>query len=627
MNNFELAKKYFLDGCFFLDAEDFSQAEYKFKKSLELIPDRVSTLTNLSAAQFKLRKYPEAKATAKKAILLDGANSEVYLNLGLIEKELKSLESAINCFDKALNLKPDYAEAWSNKGNTLHELKYFDEAIVHFNKALSLKPNYAEANSNKGNALRELHHYEEAITHYDKALILKPEIPWIPGDLLTTKMKICSWSGLEAGLETITNKILKDERVIPPFALLALTDDASLHKKSAEIFVQNKFPAHLALGPIPKHSKNNKIRLAYFSADFRNHAIGYLMAELFELHDHNQFELIAFSFSPIQKDGMRQRLESAFHQFIDVVNKSDIEIAQLSRELKIDIAVDLMGFTLDSRTGIFAYRAAPIQVNYLGYPGTMGAPYIDYIVADKTLIPGDPQLHYSEKVVYLPNSYQVNDRKRIVSGQQFTKKALGLPEQGFIFCCFNNSYKILPETFNSWMRILKAVEGSVLWLFQDSHGVTENLKKAAQQHGIDDSRLLFAQRLPLSEHLARHALADLFIDTLPYNAHTTASDALWAGLPVLTLEGQSFASRVAASLLNTIGLPELITSTRKEYETLAIELAMNPKKLAEIKLKLATNRLATPLFNTPLFTQHIEAAYIQMHERYLADLMPDHIYI
>jgi predicted O-linked N-acetylglucosamine transferase (SPINDLY family) len=400
-----------------------------------------------------------------------------------------------------------------------------------------------------------------------------------------------------------------------------------LHKKSAEIYAQDRYPFNPVLGPILKRPKSQKIRIGYFSADFHDHATGYLMAELFELHNKTQFELIGFSFGPIANDVMRQRLAKSFDQFIEMGRKSDIEIAQLSRDLNIDLAIDLKGFTKDSRTGIFSYRAAPIQVNYLGYPGTMGADYIDYIIADKTLITLESQSYYLEKVVYLPDSYQVNDRKRLILDRAFTRQELGLPENDFIFSCFNNNFKILPATFASWMRVLKAVEGSTLWLFQDNPWVEDNLKKEALNHGIDPGRIIFAERMPLSEHLARHQQADLFLDTAPYNGHTTASDALWTGLPVLTLMGESFASRVAASLLNAIGLPELITNTQEEYEALAIELAIHPHKLADIKLKLAKNRLTTPLFDTPLFTKNLEAAYIKMYERYQDDLEPDHITI
>ena len=324
---------------------------------------------------------------------------------------------------------------------------------------------------------------------------------------------------------------------------------------------------------------------------------------------------------------MQTRLEKSFDQFIDASAMSDIEIAQLSRNLKVDIAIDLKGFTQNCRTGIFAYRAAPIQVSYLGYPGTMNTDYMDYLIADKILIPQELQQAYSEKIAYLPNSYQANDRKRVIADKAFTKAELGLPGQGFVFCSFNNNFKILPATFEGWMRILKAVEGSVLWLYEDNAAAANHLRKEAEKLGINPSRLVFAKGMPLAEHLARHRIADLFLDAFPCNAHTTASDALWAGLPVLTLMGNSFASRVAASLLNAIGLPELITSTPQAYEALAIELASNPEKLLSLKQKLASNRLTTPLFDTPQFTKDLERAYVQMYEQYQADLLPKNIVI
>jgi predicted O-linked N-acetylglucosamine transferase (SPINDLY family) len=357
------------------------------------------------------------------------------------------------------------------------------------------------------------------------------------------------------------------------------------------------------------------------------HAVAILIAELIEIHNKEQFEFIAFSLGPDVKDGMQKRLSKAFDQFIDVRNKSDQAVAKLSRQLGIDIAIDLGGLTADCHTGIFSFRAAPIQVNYLGYPGTMGANFIDYIIADHTLIPAKSEKFYAEKIIYLPNTYQVNDRKKVISDKQFSRAELELPEDSFVFCCFNNNYKILPETFDGWMRILSAVEGSVIWLFQDNDWALNNLKEEAQKRGISEGRLVFAKRLPLPEHLARHRQADLFLDTFPCNAHTTTSDALWAGLPVLTLMGESFASRVAASLLTAIDLPELITSSQEHYEALAIELATNPAKLKVIKAKLEANRLTTPLFDTPRFTKHLEDAYTKMYERYHADLPPEHIYI
>jgi protein O-GlcNAc transferase len=552
------------------------------------------------------------------------------LKLGLIKGttlyELKRYDEAIAHYDKALSLKPDYAEGWSNKGTTLYELKRYDEAIAHYDKALSLKPDYAEGWSNKGTTLYELKRYDEAIAHYDKALSLKPDIDWVNGDLLHTKMKICSWSGLSDSLEKIVNKVLLNKKVTRPFLLLALNDNALLHKKSSEIYALNKYPKNPALSPIPKYPKNEKLRIGYFSADFKNHAVSILAAELFELHDKNRFEIVAFSFGSDDKSPMRARLGQAFNQFIDVSDMSDLDIARLSRELKIDIAVNLGGYTSDSRTGIFAYRAAPIQVSYLGYLGTMGAEYVDYILADKTIIPDGTEPYYFEKITYLP-SYQVNDRKRVISDKLFTKRELGLPEKGFIFCCFNNNYKILPITFSGWMRILKVVEDSVLFLYAENKLVEENLIKEAVARGIHSARLVFCRNIPADEYLARYRVCDLFLDTAPYNAGTTASDALWAGVPILTLIGQSFASRMAASLLEAIRLPELIANTQEEYEALAIELALNPKKLADIKLRLTNNRLNAPLFNTPLFTKNIEAAYIKMYEQCQAGLEPAHIFI
>jgi predicted O-linked N-acetylglucosamine transferase (SPINDLY family) len=606
---------------------DLNAAINNYQKCLKFGNLSHELFYNIARIYDDLRRYDEAIAHYDKALEIKTDYVEGWSNKGVTLNDLRRYDEAVAHYDKALSLKPDYPEAWSNKGNTLNELKRYDEAIAHYDRALSLKPDYPEAWSNKGIALNNLKRYDEAIAHYDRALSLNSDIDWLSGYLLHAKMRICSWSDLAESLEDISKKVLANGKVVNPLPLLALNDDALLHKKSSEICIQSKYPFNPVLEPILKCPHSQKIRVGYFSADFHNHATGHLMAELFELHDRSQFEIVGFSFGPTASDEMRQRLEKSFDQFIEVGSKSDVEVAKLSRDLNIDIAVDLKGFTQNLRTGIFSYRAAPIQVNYLGYPGTLGADYMDYIIADKTLIPPQSQQSYSEKVVYLPNSYQVNDRKRIISERQFTRQELGLPEDGFVFCCFNNNYKILPATFAGWMGILKAVEGSVLWLFQDNSWAAENLKKEAENHGITSDRLVFAEPLLLAEHLARHRQADLFLDTTPYNAHTTASDALWAGLPVLTMMGQSFASRVAASLLGAIELPELITNTQEEYEALAIELAKNPKKLADIKLKLAKNRLTTPLFDTPLFTQNLEAAYSEMYERYQSDLKPDHIVI
>jgi predicted O-linked N-acetylglucosamine transferase (SPINDLY family) len=584
--------------------------------------------SNKANVLHELKRYDEAIDHYDKALSLKPDYVVAYSNKANVLHELKRYDEAIDHYDKALSLKSNYAEVWSNKGNSLYKLKRYDEAIAHHERALSLKFDYAEGWSNKGYVLHELTRYDEAIAHFGKALSLKPDIDWINGDLLFTKMKSGSWSDLSGSLEDISKRVMVGERVIQPFPLLSLLDDASLHKQASEIFARNKYPENPILGPIPKHPKKEKIRIGYFSADFKNHAVSILTAELFELHDKDRFEIIAFSFGVDDKSPIRSRLSQAFSQFIDVRGMSDLDIAKLSRELRVDIAVDLSGYTSDNRTGIFSYRAAPIQVNWLGYPGTIGANFMDYIVADKTIIPAQSEQFYTEKVVSLPDTYIVDDSKRLASSRVFTRAELGLPENVFVFCCFNNDYKFNPQVLDAWARILLQVKNSVVWISENNQSFKGNITAEFNQRGIDSSRVIFAQRQDLmADHLARYALADLFLDTCPYNAHTTALDSLKAGIPVLTLMGQSFASRVAASLLRAVGLPELIANTWEEYEALAIELAMSPQKLAQMKSRLADNRMTAPLFNTPLFTKNLETAYSKMYERYQADLPVDHISI
>jgi len=606
------------------DSGDDRSALAHHKKAVMLAPNNQDAWLNYGLSKFNLGCYEAAIVLYDKALSFKPDYAEAWSNKGNAFYELKRYEDAIKLYDKALSLKPDFAEALSNKGNLLLELKLFDEAIALLDKALNLKPNYANAWSNKGAALNELGRYEEALTHYSKAISIKKDIDWLAGDLLHVRMRISSWSNFSASLDDLSKKILSNAKVVNPFKLLALSDDSLLHKKNSEIFVENKCPKSLALGLIPKHSTNEKIRIGYFSFDFRMHAVSILMAELFELHDKSKFEIIAFSFGIKDESLLRLRISNACDKFIDVSDMSDLDVAKLSRELHIDIAVDLGGHTAGARTKIFAHRAAPIQVSYLGYLGTMGADYIDYILADNTIVPASLQKFYTEKVAYLP-SYQVNDRKRQISDKQFTRAQLSLPETGFVFCCFNNNYKILPATFDGWMRILKAVDNSVLFLYAENVWVEQNLRNEALARGVDGSRLVFGKHISANEYLARYKVCDLFLDTFPYNAGTTASDALWAGLPILTLMGQSFASRMAASILNAVGLPELITNTQEKYESLAIELAMNPKKLTEIKYKLETIRLTAPLFDTPLFTKNLETVYIKMMDRYHANMEPDYI--
>lgn len=615
-----LALQYHQDG-------QLQKAASLYQELLNISPNHPQLLAGLGKIALQVGNFEEGVKLLGLSLEADANQPVVFYNCGIGLAHFNRFDEALASYDRAIALKPDFAEAHNNRGLVLEDLMRLDEALASYDRAIALKSDYAGACNNRGNVLFDMNRFEDALESYDRALALNPDAEFIYGMRLHTKMRICDWADVENQHMQLEKKIECGEKAATPFSVLAITSSLALQKKSAEIYVNDAYPMRHSLPEIYKYPKHDRIRIGYFSADFHNHATSYLMAEMFEMHDKTKFELIAFSFGPAVNDDMRKRVAAAFDQFIDVRSQSDKDIAALSRNLEIDIAVDLKGFTQESRVGIFAERAAPIQVNYLGYPGTMGAEYIDYLIADPILIPENSQKYYSEKIAYLPNSYQVNDTKRLISEKQFTREESELPQIGFVFCCFNSSYKITPATFDGWMRILNRVNGSVLWLLEDSARTVLNLRKEAVRRGVDGERLIFAKRMPLSDHLARHRLADLFLDTFPCNAHTTASDALWAGMPVLTLAGEAFSSRVAASLLNAIHLPELVTFTQTEYETLAIALATNPKRLMEIRERLARNRLVTPLFDTRLFTRHIEVAYAGMYERYQSDLPPGYLYV
>jgi predicted O-linked N-acetylglucosamine transferase (SPINDLY family) len=444
---------------------------------------------------------------------------------------------------------------------------------------------------------------------------------------LYTRSLLCDWEDSESERRQLEALIERGLKIVLPFPILSISASPAIQRQAAEIYASDEQPERFTAAGIARRPRREKIRIGYYSSDYYNHPTSYLMAEIFELHDRSRFEVLGFSYGPEKSDAMSQRVSAAMDRFVDVRSMPDREVAELSRRLDVDIAVNLNGFTENHRTGIFAERAAPIQVNYLGYPGTMGTGYMDYLIADPMLIPESSRQHYTEKIVYLPNCYQPNDSQRAISEKPCARAGEGLPETAFVFCCFNKAYKITPAVFDIWMRILGRVEGSVLWLLEDNPRAVENLRKEAVRRGISAERLVFARSLPLDEHLARHRLADLFLDTFPYNAHTTASDALWAGLPVLTRMGESFASRVAASLLHAVDMPELVTSTEAEFEELAVELAQDAERCQALHQKLQQNRLSAPLFNSRTFTRHLEASYNAMLERYEAGLPPEHILV
>ena len=614
-------------GAIALQEKDHTKALALIDRAIQIHPTNARFFYHRGLCFQELKQYEAAVESYDRAIAMQSNFSEAYSNRGAALRELRRFDAALASYDHSLAIKPDAAHDHSNRGAVLQELNQLDLALESLRLAITLNPYDARAHHRLGLALKDANQIEAAAESYENALRIEPDCEYSFGTWLDTKMHLCRWHGIEEDILELRQKLSESKKVAHSFHVLALCDSLAVQRRAAEIWVADKHPANDSLGMIARRAVSKKIRLAYFSADFHNHATTCLMAELFEMHDRNRFELIAFSFGPDQRDDMFKRVFAAFDQFHDVRNMDDKNIARLARTLAIDIAVDLKGYTRDSRVGIFSYRAAPIQVSYLGYPGTMGASYIDYVIADKTLIPEKSRSCYSEKIVYLPHSYQVNDSKRQISDQRVERQTCGLPEAAFVFCCFNHQYKIGPATFGSWMRILAQVPGGVLWLLIDNPTAQANLRNEARERGIDPARLVFARRLPLAQHLARHRAADLFLDTLPCNAHTTTSDALWAGLPVLTLRGESFASRVAASLLTAIDLPELIADTQETYEALAVELAQNPQRLQAIQIKLEANRLTAPLFNTQLFTQHIETAYAQMMANYCAGLKPEHIYV
>ena len=621
----DYAEAYSYRGLALKELKQFEAAVSSYDKAIALKPDYADAYSNRGLALQALKQFDAALDSYEKAIALKPSLAEAYSNRGVVLQALMQVGAALESYDKAIALNPEYAEVYSNKGVALQELKHLGAAVASYDKAISLRPTFAMAYANRGVVLQELKQLDAAVASFEKAIALQPDYDYLLGMMQHAKMLKCDWQDYHHNILKLKLKIQKNEKASPSFHVLALSFSLQEQSKAAEIWVVDKHPYNASLGLIPKTARQPKIRIGYFSGEFRSHPVSILTAGLFEQHDKSKFELIAFSFGPDIQDEMYKRIASTFDKFIDVKARSDKEVALLSRELGIDIAIDLSGLTQDGRTGIFSYRAAPIQLSYIGYLGTMGADYYDYLVADLTIIPVKSQAYYKEKIVYLP-SYQVNDHNQEMPRTALTRQELSLPSRGFVYCCFNANYKITPPTFDGWMRILKSVPESVLLLYAENQSAAENLKMEAEKRGVNPARLIFGEKLIRSQYLARFRSADLFLDTLPYNAGATASDALWAGLPVLTCMGESFASRVAASLLFAIGLPELVTATSVEYEELAIEFARNPIKLKSIKDKLESNRLTNPLFNTALFTKHIEVAYTEMYERHQADLLPDHIY-
>ena len=597
-----------------------------YSRALALNPGYEPALTNRGNALCKLKRFSEALMDYEAAAQLRPRDPLALYHRANALKDLQRFDEALADYDRALALDPDSAAAWNNRGMVLRDLDRPAEALESFDRALALKPDDAAALFNRGTLQwTEYGRYEQALHDLEDVVRIAPGYDYAPGNLLHLKMYGGDWRGFEYDKALIDRGVRAGHKIVEPFVYQAISDSPRDLLACAQTQA-SLFPPGAALWKKAPRTRH-KIRVGYLSGEFRAQATQYLAAGLFERHDRENFDIIAIDAGDSDQSPMRARLEAAFDSFIPIARLTDQAATERIRDAKIDILVNLNGYFGRHRMGVFALRPAPIQVNYLGFPGTLGAPYMDYILADRTVIPDAERRYFTEQVVWLPDCYQVNDDKRGIAGQRPTRAEEGLPETGFVFCNFNQSYKLTPESFAVWMRLLKQVDDSVLWLMEGHGAFAQHLRQEAERQGVAGERLVFAQNRPLARHLARVSLADLFLDSLPYNAHTTASDALWAGVPLLTCQGHAFAGRVAASLLNAIGLPELITRDWTAYETLSLRLAREPELLRSLKYRLAQNRATHPLFDTDRFRRHIEAAYRQMWEIAQRGEMPRHFAI
>jgi predicted O-linked N-acetylglucosamine transferase (SPINDLY family) len=630
-------------------AGDMAGAVRLYGEFLRSNPGHFQALYMLGYAYHQAGQFDAAAQAMAEALRANPRSPDAYYLLGASLQRLNRAADAIAAFDRALGLRPDFADAlvdrsaalltvqryadalasadaalaadakaagaWNNRGCALQRMNRHKDALAAFEQALALDPGFTDARINRGTSLFETKHYAEAARDYDDAYARDAKRPYLKGNRLLYRLYCCDWRDFEAERAGVDAGVAAGEPVVLPFVHTVLSPDPAAQRHSAELWALRELPqaaAPLWRGETYDHTR---IRVAYVSADFHAHATAHLMAGVFEAHDRDRFEIAAISFGPDDAGAMRQRLLTSFDSFTDVRGRTDAEAASLMRQMEIDVAIDLKGYTLLHRAGIFAHRPAPVQASYLGYPGTMGVDFMDYILADRHVIPAADTRFYSEKIAYLPDSYQCNDSKREIAATVPARAEAGLPEGAFVFCCFNNNFKIAPAMFDVWMGLLRDIDGSVLWLLENDAAAAHGLRAEAQARGIAAERLVFAPRAKPPEHLARHRLADLFLDTLPYGAHTTASDALYAGLPVLTCTGTSFAGRVGTSLVHAAGVPELAMPSLDAYRDMALKLAREPETLAALKAKLARHRDVCALFDTARITRHLESAYETMLER------------
>ena len=596
------------------------QNEGKTSEAAELFAGLLAANSNHGPALYSLcvidlnrGRATEALSMSTRGVLLAPGFAPMHVVHAAILQALGRKEEALASYDRSLALDPDATTALLNSGVLLRDMHRHKEAVERFNRVIAIDPDNVSGLANCGILLTEFKQSETAIAMFKHLLDVKPDYDYGLGLLAYERLHICDWTDFEDSRQRIVAGVLAGQRVCKSLSIMALSDDAEVHQASARTFASHfcpKKPVSLWNGERYRH---DKIRIAYVSPDLREHPVGHLIAGVFERHDKSRFETIAISLGVDDQSRLRARMLKTFDQFIDVRGMGSLQIAQILRDMEVDIAIDLGGYTSDTRTEVFAYRPAPVQVNYLGYPGTMGSDYYDYILADKQVIPVEQQRFYAEKVAYLPDAYLPTDGSVQISERTPTRAECGLPEEGFVFCSFSHDYKISPPLFDIWMRLLNQVPASVLWLMARGELAQGNLRKEAAARGVDPQRLVFAGRVPLVEdHLARYRQADLFLDTHPYNAHTTAADALMAGLPVLTYMGNAFPARVAGSLLMALDVPELITHSQEAYERRALQLASHPEELRVIRSRVQAHRQSRALFDTQACCRHLESSYIAM---------------
>ncbi len=609
-------------GSLYCQTGRLGQAVAVLQRSVEDETYAAKAYILLGNALRKLGRVADAIEPLSRAAELNAHNEIAQCDFGIALAMTGRWADALPCFARAVSLAPSYAVGHYYNGETLKNMGRLSEALACYQRAVKLEPNFEEAWDSCGYAYYSLGQPKEALKAYQAVLRLNPDKPLLKGRVLYLKRICCDWAGTPSLIASIERGMASGLLAVSPFEWQAISDSLQNLQRCAVMFSSQTYPKSTAISLLTGQ-KGNKIRLGYVSGEFRDQATSHLLTGVLEHHDTSKFDVTLFDNGEDDCSEYRSRITLAANNIVDIKALTDLRAAEAIADANIDILINLNGYFGKDRTGVFAKRPSPLQVNFLGFPGTLGTDYMDYIIADERVIPQEERKYYNEKVVYLPDCYQPNDNQKAIGSKTPTKAELGLQQNAFIFCCFNNTYKIGPEWFAAWMRILTEVDQSVLWLLEVPDAVV-NLCLESSKYGVDPARLVFAPRIPLAQHLARQKVADLFLDTLPYNAHTTASDALWAGVPVLTAVGTTFPGRVAASMLSAIGLEELITHTSQAYEARAIELAKRPDQLKKLRDKLASNRLTTPLFDTARYTLNLEKAYFLMHSRLSDGLKPEH---